>query len=1245
MTNLAWTDNCDGSGTVTGVDGALTGGNCGGTITRTWTYTDNCGNVGTATQTITVNDTQAPVFAASPGDVTVSCVGDVPAMTNLAWTDNCDGSGTVTGVDGALTGGNCGGTITRTWTYTDNCGNVGTATQTITVNDTQAPVFAAAPADVTVSCIGDVPAMTNLSWTDNCDGAGIATGTDGALTGGNCGGTITRTWTYTDNCGNVGTATQTITVNDTQAPVFAAAPADLTVSCIGDVPAMTNLSWTDNCDGAGIVTGTDGPLTGGNCGGTITRTWTYTDNCGNVGTATQTITVDDNVDPTASNPPTLNIASGSAPAPDITVVTDEADNCTINPVVAFVADSTDGLNCPETIYRTYSVTDDCNNQIIVTQIIIVGGGTVPIPTLSVNGPLCEGEDAVFTITGQADAIVTYNVGPGPQTTTLTGGVSTITITSSNTNVVMNLTNISDGSCSTVLNISDSVIVNPLVTPTFTQLGPYCVTGTVDALPVVSLEGITGTWSPDPVDNSAAGTFTSIFTPTVGQCANTAQMDILINAAPFIEAAATDSVICVGDSVELYISDISGGMLVETFTMTFGSAFSYTTSNTGLAGPYVAVVSGTYVGATGEIRDAYSLFQQGGVPITPLPGSPWQWNGAGASTQSVIPWGYNPAHVYNYFFNGGGPQTFSFTDSNYGDNSGSLTFEIYYLGSISWSTGSTDFTDIVYPPVGSNTYSVTVDYGGGCTATDDVTITVNAPTPATFNQVAPICSGDAFTLPAVSNEGYTGVWSPSIDNTTTTTYTFTPDPGQCADIATMTVTVNQPTTPTFTQVGAICSGDPIAALPTTSNEGITGTWSPAMDNTQTTTYTFTPDVGQCAGSATMTITVNQPSTPTFAQVGPYCSGDVIPALSTTSNEGITGTWSPSIDNTQTTTYTFTPTAGQCATTATITITINPPSIPSFNQVPAICEGENFTIPSTSLEGIIGAWSPVPNNTQTTTYTFTPNTGQCATTTTMTIDVNANPSPQFTVDSILGCAPLSVLFSSSNSGSLAWDFGDGNSANGQNASNTYQNPGCYYITLTVTENGCSNTITVVDQVCVVSPPVASFTANPNVFSIPGENINFFNSSSGADTYIWNFGDGGSSSETDPSHYFSNTEEGAVVTLTAISSAGCSDQTQLVLIMNEQEIFYVPNTFTPDGDNYNQMFLPIFTSGFDPFNYELLIFNRWGELVFESHDVNIGWDGTYSAKAFDAQDGVYTWKIIYKNPVNDERKIVVGHVTLMR
>jgi hypothetical protein len=193
-----------------------------------------------------------------------------------------------------------------------------------------------------------------------------------------------------------------------------------------------------------------------------------------------------------------------------------------------------------------------------------------------------------------------------------------------------------------------------------------------------------------------------------------------------------------------------------------------------------------------------------------------------------------------------------------------------------------------------------------------------PVTPSFTQIAPVCSGAAFSLPAVSNNGITGSWSPAINNTATTAYTFTPDAGQCANGATMTVTVNPVVTPDFAQIAPVCAGGSFT-LPAASDNGINGTWSPAVNNQATTTYIFTPDAGQCANTVAMTVQVNPVITPAFAQVQAISPGEQF-TLSTTSNEGITGTWSPAINNQATTTYTFTPAAGQCANTVAMTVSV-------------------------------------------------------------------------------------------------------------------------------------------------------------------------------------------------------------------------------------------------------------------------------------------------------------------------------------
>jgi gliding motility-associated-like protein len=93
----------------------------------------------------------------------------------------------------------------------------------------------------------------------------------------------------------------------------------------------------------------------------------------------------------------------------------------------------------------------------------------------------------------------------------------------------------------------------------------------------------------------------------------------------------------------------------------------------------------------------------------------------------------------------------------------------------------------------------------------------------------------------------------------------------------------------------------------------------------------------------------------------------------------------------------------------------------------------------------------------------------------------------------------------------------------------------------------------------------------------------------------------------------------------------------------LIYIPNSFTPDGDEHNNKWLPVFTSGFDPFDVDIFVFNRWGELVWESHNVSFGWDGTYQGTMCPV--GVYVYKITYGNVKNDSRSIIIGHLTLLK
>jgi len=308
--------------------------------------------------------------------------------------------------------------------------------------------------------------------------------------------------------------------------------------------------------------------------------------------------------------------------------------------------------------------------------------------------------------------------------------------------------------------------------------------------------------------------------------------------------------------------------------------------------------------------------------------------------------------------------------------------------------------------GTVTFTFTYSTTGCPNTTQPATINPNI-TPTFTGIETEYCAGASIpALPTTSNNGITGTWSPPINHNVTTTYTFTPTAGQCVTTppVTIEIAINQNVTPTFNiEQTEYCAGATIPALPTTSNNDITGTWSPPINNNTTTTYTFNPTAGQCVTTTpiTVTIEITQNLTPTFTGIETeYCAGATIPALPTTSYNSITGTWSPPINNNATTTYTFSPTAGQCVTSTPVTVTIEITQnlTPTFTGIETdYCAGATIpALPTTSNNGITGTWSPSINNNATTTYTFSPAAGQCVTSTpvTVTIEITPNVTPTFT-----------------------------------------------------------------------------------------------------------------------------------------------------------------------------------------------------------------------------------------------------------
>ncbi|WP_313806460.1 Ig-like domain-containing protein, partial [Flavobacterium sp.] len=371
------------------------------------------------------------------------------------------------------------------------------------------------------------------------------------------------------------------------------------------------------------------------------------------------------------------------------------------------------------------------------------------------------------------------------------------------------------------------------------------------------------------------------------------------------------------------------------------------------------------------------------------------------------------------------------------------------------------------------------------------------TPTQVANNGPLCDGSTLNLTSqsltpdteyfwIGPNGFTSIdqnpMIPSVSSVDAGTYTVYITTQNCTTELSTDVTINPLITPNFTAVPPICSGDTLSALPTTSTDGITGIWSPDLDNTTTTTYTFTPDAGQCATSTTMTITVNSTITPTFDQVAPICNGSTLNDLPTTSNDGITGTWSPSLDNTATTTYTFTPDTGQCASTTSMMITVN--TLPVITGILTVCEGLTSTLVGSGIPALSDAWissdtsiatidtngilSGISEGTATITYT---DENGCGT----TVLVTVNPQPTISGNLSLCINDTSQLSGSdSPASSNAWITSDSSVASvDNNGLITGLSDGTAIITYT-NNYGCSTDVTIT----VLPLPTATISGTVDV-----------------------------------------------------------------------------------------------------------------------------------------------------------------------
>lgn len=588
----------------------------------------------------------------------------------------------------------------------------------------------------------------------------------------------------------------------------------------------------------------------------------------------------------------------------------------------------------------------------------------------------------------------------------------------------------------------------------------------------------------------------------------------------------------------------------------------------------------------------------------------------------------------------------------------------------WSNGSSNGNSV--NPTLTTTYSVIGTDNNGCLNSDQLLVTVNALPQVNAGPDQTICDGTQLVLNATGANNYT--WNNGLPNGSTiipslgtTIYTVVGTSSfGCENSDQIQVIVNSLPIIEAGQNQEVCENTSIILNATGAS---TFTWNNSVANNQafnppvgTTTYSVTGTTIQgCTNSDQVTVIVHPlPQVQAGTDLS-ICAGDSITLLAQGANNL---NWSNGIQNgisfvpVSTTIYTVTGTSQfGCVNSDNVVVTVNPIPAVYAGIDTSICFGETFSVSGTGADfyewnnGATNNASFIPNE-GTITYTVIGTTNEgCINSDSLVVIVKSIPQIQFQADASNGCIPKTINFlnETENTQSCTWKFGsDLTTGNYSDASYTFTEEGCYDITLEVLgTNGCSNSSQFNNFICVEDAPNVSFTASTETVNELDAMVHFFNTTQGATTYTWDFGDNSANSyEENPVHDFAGVPYGNyIVKLIASSSMGCTDSNFVIIKMDEESLFFIPNTFTPDEDTYNQIFQPIFTDGFDPFNFSMSIYNRWGELVFESHDASIGWNGLRFNSGEMVQDGMYTWTIIYKKVNNAQTDQISGHVNLLR
>ncbi len=881
------------------------------------------------------------------------------------------------------------------------------------------------------------------------------------------------------------------------------------------------------------------------------------------------------------------------------------------------------VNPAQTTTYTVTVTGFCSSNTSTDQ-QVVNVSTIPTSTFTTSAPACPGSPITVTYNGNANPNATYNWQTGGATT-VTGSGQNIQVTYANSGSYNISLDVVQSTCPSTVTTVPILVYNVPVS-TFTATSPLCqnVNGTI-TYTGVPYPNATYNWNFDGgnvVSGTSVGPYTVNWTN-----GGTKNVTLSVTWNGCTSAVTTVPVTVYNRPTANFVL---GGAICEgaTVPVTYSGTADTTlaTFNWNWNGGTVATQAGqTYTiqyGTAGQYNITLTVDENGctSSPVTiqaqvnPIPLSTFN-----APTQLCLnangTFSYNavagPNAIYTWNFDGGTIIS--------GNNAGPID--------VSWATTGTKQVSLLVTENGCSDATVTVD------------VVVNPIPTSDFNATTNLCLGTPSDVNFIGLAGQTATYNWNFNGGTNVNGATGAGPYQIDwnaagvfDIdltvtengCTSTVTTQQVTVGGFPTADAgadviVCSGQPVQ-IGTPVVNGFTYEWI----NTLT-------DIVDPALS-TQSFTPNN----TLNPIGP----DVR-------------------------TYTVRVSQNGCTSTDAVTVTINPQPVANFVAPVAECFSTNsydFTAGSSFSTNATFTWDFGANSNPSSSATQNPtgivfNTAAtqtvtldisdygCTSTFTSTVDVLADPVASFSGAPLSGCAPLEVRFTDLSNypgATFLWNFGDlSPSSTQQNPTHTYIDAGSYDVTLQISaSSGCRNSITLADYVVVNPIPAASFIVWPTEVDFLSPTVTITNTSTGGiPTCTYDIGGITTLYDCDPGYTFLDTGT-YIITQFIENEFGCRDTAIRRVRVSPASALYIPNAFTPDGDNLNEIFL---AQGVSIKNFQLYIFNRWGQQIFSSSDITKGWNG----KGSDGEPcpiDVYPYRVFYED-MKGVKHDAIGRVSLIR